>query len=229
MQPTVLLVEDEASIREMVSFSLSREGFTVSEAEDAENAYHTIVEKRPDIALVDWMLPGASGVELVRRLKRDNDLSELPIIMLTAKSEEMDKVSGLDAGADDYITKPFSPRELIARIRALLRRSHRQDVDGRLTFKSLVLDPTEHRCMIEDSPVDLGPTEFKLLHFLLRHPERVYSRAQLLDQLWGHNVYVEERTVDVHVLRLRKALTPHGFEQYLQTVRGVGYRLSASV
>ena len=229
MQPNILVVEDEAPIREMIAYSLSREGFVVHEAQDAESAYHLIVELRPDVALVDWMMPGGSGVELVRRLKRGSEFSELPVIMLTARSEESDKIQGLDAGADDYVTKPFSPRELIARIRALMRRSHRQDADGRLTFLSLVLDPVEHRCTVDESTLELGPTEFKLLHFLLRNPERVYSRAQLLDQVWGHNVYVEERTVDVHVLRLRKALAPAGYDKYVQTVRGVGYRLSASV
>lgn len=228
MPQAVLIVDDESSIREMIAFSLYREGFAVYEAENAETAYQLICQQSFAVVLIDWMMPGTSGLALIRRIKRDKHLAALPVIMLTAKSEDSDKVLGLDAGADDYVTKPFSPAELLARIRAVTRRSQQPEDDAKLRFDAMVLDLAEHRCTIGEAVVSLGPTEFKLLHFFLSHIGRVYSRGQLLDHIWGHNAYVEERTVDVHVLRLRKSLKPFGFETFLQTVRGVGYRFSAS-
>jgi two-component system phosphate regulon response regulator PhoB len=179
--------------------------------------------------LLDWMLPGASGMEFARRIKKDELTSHIPIIMLTAKGSESDKINGLDAGADDYITKPFSPRELIARIKAVLRRTSPQSESETIEIDKLVLDTASHRIMVDDEPLELGPTEYRLLHFFMTHPERVYSRGQLLDRVWGSNVYVEERTVDVHIRRLRKALTPSGYDQYVQTVRSAGYRFSTKV
>lgn len=221
----ILLVEDEAPIRQMVAFSLGRAGFAVVEAEDCATARAMIADERPDLVLIDWMLPDSSGLELLRMLRRDEANSDLPIIMLTARAEERDKVSGLDGGADDYVTKPFSPRELISRINALLRRSA-ADGDAPLEAGDLRLDPASHRVTVGDREIGLGPTEYRLLRFLLENPERVYSRGQLLDRVWGQNVYVEERTVDVHVRRLRKALEESGADRFVQTVRGAGYRLS---
>lgn len=222
----VLIVEDEDAIREMVRVTLETNGFAVIEAADAEQAEVVLADRRPDLILMDWMLPGASGVELIRRIKRDEAQREIPIIMLTAKNEEHSKVTGLDAGVDDYVTKPFSTRELVARIRAVMRRSGAGpetslEVDG-----GLKLDPVQYRVTANGSSVEIGPTEFRLLRFFMSHPERVYSRGQLLDQVWGQNVYIEERTVDVHIRRLRKALEPFGFDALVQTVRGVGYRFS---
>jgi two-component system phosphate regulon response regulator PhoB len=222
----VLIVEDEAPIRQMIAFSLTRAGFEVDEAADCSSARVRIADGRPDLVLVDWMLPDASGLELTRSLRRDEASSGLPIIMLTARAEERDKVTGLEGGADDYITKPFSARELIARINALLRRAV-PDEDIVLEAGDLHLDPASHRVRVGAREVDLGPTEYRLLKFLLENPERVFSRGQLLDRVWGSNVYVEERTVDVHVRRLRQALEPYGADKYVQTVRGAGYRLSA--
>ncbi len=224
----VLIVEDEAPIREMIAFHLARAGFETLEAEDCRRAREILVDERPDVALIDWMLPDMSGLELTRMLKRDNENEDLAVIMLTAKTEERDKVSGLDGGADDYVTKPFSPRELVARIRAVLRRSN-SGGGGTITSGSLAMDTAGHRVTAEGAEVQLGPTEYRLLKFLMTHPDRVYSRTQLLDRVWGANVYVEERTVDVHVRRLRKALTEHGADRYIQTVRGAGYRFSARV
>ena len=224
----ILIVEDEAPIREMIAFHLARAGFEPLEAEDCRRAREILVDERPDVALIDWMLPDMSGLELTRMLKRDNENEDLAVIMLTAKTEERDKVSGLDSGADDYVTKPFSPRELVARIRAVLRRSNFGD-GGTITSGSLAMDTAGHRVTAEGAEVQLGPTEYRLLKFLMTHPDRVYSRTQLLDRVWGANVYVEERTVDVHVRRLRKALTEHGADRYIQTVRGAGYRFSARV
>jgi two-component system phosphate regulon response regulator PhoB len=221
----ILIVEDEQAIREMIAFHLARAGFTTLEAENSARARELIADERPDLALVDWMLPDMSGLELTRMLKRDDQYADLAIIMLTARTEEADKVSGLEGGADDYITKPFSPRELIARIQAVLRRSRGADGET-INAGLLAVDPAGHRVSIEGEDVRLGPTEYRLLKFLITHAERVYSRTQLLDQVWGANVYVEERTVDVHVRRLRKALAGHGADRYIQTVRGAGYRFS---
>jgi two-component system phosphate regulon response regulator PhoB len=225
----ILIVEDEKPIREMVGFSLGRAGFSVTEAGDISEAFECLARQLPDLILLDWMLPGASGLELARRLKRDDLTRDVPIIMLTARGEEEDKVTGLEAGADDYITKPFSPRELQARIRAVLRRSSSEDGAGVVRIEGLELDTESHRVNANQAPVDMGPTEFRLLEFFMTHPERVYSREQLLDRVWGRNSFVEERTVDVHILRLRKALAPSGYESMIQTVRGAGYRLSSRV
>ncbi len=221
----VLIVEDEAPIRQMIAFNLSRAGFEVDEAADCAMARSRIADGRPDLVLVDWMLPDSSGLELTRALRRDEASRDLPIIMLTARAEERDKVSGLEGGADDYITKPFSPRELLARINALLRRAAAED-DTVLQAGSLTLDPVGHRVRANGAEVSVGPTEYRLLKLLMENPERVFSRGQLLDRVWGRNVYVEERTVDVHVRRLRQALEPYGVDGLIQTVRGAGYRLS---
>lgn len=224
----ILIVEDEQAIREMVAFHLSRAGYEVLEAGDCREARTLIADGRPDLALVDWMLPDMSGLELTRMLKRDAGNEDLAIIMLTARAEERDMVTGLDSGADDYITKPFSPRELLARIQAVLRRSV-SSAEEVMIAGVLEIDQAGHRVLSSGSEVKLGPTEYRLLHFLATHPDRVYSRAQLLDQVWGANVYVEERTVDVHVRRLRKALSGAAADAYIQTVRGAGYRFSTRV
>ncbi|MDH4046703.1 MAG: phosphate regulon transcriptional regulator PhoB [Gammaproteobacteria bacterium] len=222
----VLIVEDETPIREMIAFHLARAGYDTLEAADSRRARELLADERPDLALVDWMLPDMSGLELTRMLRRDQDNESLAIIMLTARADENDKVSGLESGADDYLTKPFSPRELVARIQAVLRRS---SMSGETVLKAelLELEPAGHRVIAAGRELQLGPTEYRLLHFLMAHPERVYSRAQLLDRVWGANVYIEERTVDVHVRRLRKILEPSGADRYIQTVRGAGYRFSA--
>jgi two-component system phosphate regulon response regulator PhoB len=222
----ILVVEDERPIREMVAFGLRRAGFEVVEAEDTRAARACIADRRPDLVLIDWMLPDMSGLELTRALKKDKDTREVPIIMLTARAEEQDKVSGLEGGADDYVTKPFSPRELLARINAVLRRSHAATQDQIVSAGGLTLDSAGHRVTVGESTVPLGPTEYRLLSFFMMHPERVYSRSQLLDRVWGGNVYVEERTVDVHIRRLRKALEDFDCDKFIQTVRGAGYRFS---
>ncbi len=222
----ILIVEDEKPIREMIAFGLRRAGFDVLEAEDCKAARARIADKRPDLMLVDWMLPDMSGLELTRSLKRDKETREVPVIMLTARADEHDKVSGLEGGADDYVTKPFSPRELLARINAVLRRSLPTGTEERIAIEGLVLDGASHRVTVGEQTVALGPTEYRLLNFFMMHPERVYSRNQLLDRVWGGNVYVEERTVDVHIRRLRKALGVFGYDRFIQTVRGAGYRLS---
>ena len=222
---TVLLVEDEPEIREMLSFALNRAGFNTLGAGSAEEALQLLDGPMPAVVVIDWMLPGASGIDLARRLRRDELFADLPMIMLTARGEEADKLKGFDSGVDDYLTKPFSPRELIARIRALQRRSGGA-VDGRLTIGQLTVDLKSHRLMFGETPIHLGPTEFRLLTFLMQHPDRAFDRAQLLDRVWGRSVYVEERTVDVHVLRLRRALKPFRLDALVETVRGVGYRLA---
>jgi len=222
----ILVVEDERPIREMVAFGLRRAGFDVVEAEDTREARERIADRRPDLVLVDWMLPDMSGLELTRALKKDKDMREVPVIMLTARAEEQDKVSGLEGGADDYVTKPFSPRELLARINAVLRRSQVSARDEVVAAGGLLLDSAGHRVMVGEATVPLGPTEYRLLSFFMTHPERVYSRGQLLDRVWGGNVYVEERTVDVHIRRLRKALEGFDCDKFIQTVRGAGYRFS---
>lgn len=220
----ILVVEDERAIREMIVFGLRRGGFEVREAANVAAARASIADRRPDLVLIDWMLPDMSGLELTRSLKRDKDTQDMPIIMLTARAEEQDKVAGLDGGADDYVTKPFSPRELLARINAVLRRSGAPDESIRA--EGLLLDPASQRVTVGDRTVPLGPTEYRLLSFFMTHPERVYSRSQLLDRVWGGNVYVEERTVDVHIRRLRKVLEAFGYDRFIQTVRGSGYRFS---
>ena len=221
----ILIVEDEAPIREMIAFHLVRAGYETLEAADCHSARELLVNERPDLALIDWMLPDMSGLELTRTLKREEGNEDLGIIMLTARADEFDKVAGLEGGADDYVTKPFAPRELIARIQAVLRRAKTIN-DEVISAGILQIDAAGHRVSANGTDIRLGPTEYRLLHFFLTHPDRVYSRAQLLDRVWGANVYVEERTVDVHVRRLRKALADHGADAYIQTVRGAGYRFS---
>jgi two-component system phosphate regulon response regulator PhoB len=221
----ILIVEDEAAIRDMVSFHLSRAGFDVIQAPDCQSAREQLANQSVDLVIIDWMLPDMSGLELTRALKRDPRFSDLAIIMLTARADEPDKVTGLESGADDYVTKPFASRELIARIRAVLRRAGSPEREI-LSAGGLELDPASHRVTVDGDEVQLGPTEYRLLKFLLTHPERVYSRAQLLDRVWGANVYVEERTVDVHIRRLRKALGDDRAADCIQTVRGAGYRFS---
>lgn len=225
--PYILIVEDEAPIREMLRMALSRAGFTIMEAGDTQQAHTLIFERLPMLILLDWMLPNVSGIEFANRLKKDEITKDIPIIMLTAKTEEADKIRGFETGADDYITKPFSPRELIARIKAVLRRTAPLSDAECLVIKNLKLFPAEHRVTIDDQDIPIGPTEFRLLHFFMTHQDRVYSRAQVLDYVWGGNVYIEERTVDVHIRRLRKSLDEWGYDSLVQTVRGVGYRLSA--
>ncbi|NVJ61758.1 MAG: phosphate regulon transcriptional regulator PhoB [Gammaproteobacteria bacterium] len=228
MSATIMVVEDERDIREMLVFSLEQAGYSTLQAGTAEKALSLLQEEAiPDLMLIDWMLPGASGIEMTRKVKKNTLFKEVPVIMLTARGEEDDRIKGLDAGADDYVIKPFSPRELMARIRAVLRRadpnvSQEQVIEtGRLK-----LDMASHRVSIDGHTVKMGPTEYKLLQFFLEHQERVFTRGQLLDSVWGHQVIVEERTVDVHIRRLRKALAPYSIENYVQTVRGAGYRFS---
>jgi two-component system, OmpR family, phosphate regulon response regulator PhoB len=227
MPGRILIVEDEQAIREMVCLALGQGGYDCQEAADANEAQQRILAGLPDLILLDWMLPGMSGIDYARKLRRDKLTQGVPVIMLTARTQEEDKVRGLDTGADDYITKPFSTRELIARIKALLRRSAPQATDEPVEVRGLRLDPGTHRVQAGDIKLELGPMEFRLLHFFMTHPERVHSRERILDSVWGNNVYVEERTVDVHIRRLRKALTSSGHDGLIQTVRGAGYRLSA--
>jgi two-component system phosphate regulon response regulator PhoB len=225
----VLVVEDEEAIREMLAMVLEQAEFTVQAAADTRQAQALMAESMPDLILLDWMLPGVSGVEWARRLKKDKDYGEIPIIMLTARGEEEDKIRGLEFGADDYITKPFSPRELVARIKAVLRRSGKHAKSGHIELGGIALHTNEHRVTIAECPVVLSPTEYRLLEFFLTHPDKVYSRGQLLDQVWGRNSFIEERTVDVHIRRLRKILEEHGREEMIQTVRGFGYRFSEQI
>ncbi|MDA8329521.1 MAG: phosphate regulon transcriptional regulator PhoB [Betaproteobacteria bacterium] len=226
MAATILLVEDESGIQELIKLNLTQAGHAVICADSAEQALMLIRQSLPDMVLLDWMLPGMSGIELARIFRSDARMKNVPIIMLTARGDERDKVLGLETGADDYITKPFSPRELSARIKAVLRRRAPQMTEDRIALRGLVLDPVSHRVTGHDIALELGPTEFRLLHFFMTHPERVYSRTQLLDQVWGDHVFVEERTVDVHIRRLRLALGASGHEDLIATVRGAGYRLS---
>ena len=226
MPATILLVEDEPAIQELISANLMRAGHHVLRAGDAETAQRIVREALPDLILLDWMLPGMSGVEFARRLRSEERTRAIPLIMLTARGEEQDKVMGLESGADYYVTKPFSPRELVARIKAVLRRRAPETTEDTVSAGDLSLDPATHRLTAGGKPVTLGPTEFRLLHFLMTHPERVHSRAQLLDQVWGDHVFVEERTVDVHIRRLRCALEPSLHDGLVQTVRGSGYRFS---
>jgi len=233
MQKRILIVDDEPAIREMVAFALRKAEFEPAQAGDAREAQASIADRIPDLILLDWMLPGTSGLELARRWRREAQTREIPIIMLTARGEENDRVGGLEAGVDDYVVKPFSARELLARIRAVMRRSHEDDADGSVAVGALRIDGIAHRVFANvdglDTPVAIGPTEYRLLHFFMTHPERVYSRAQLLDHVWGGSVYVEERTVDVHIRRLRKTLEPCSLDPMVQTVRGTGYRFSTAL
>ncbi|MBT8048654.1 MAG: phosphate regulon transcriptional regulator PhoB [Xanthomonadales bacterium] len=226
-KPLILVVDDEAAIRDMIRFALERAGMKVQAAANAQEALLRISEQRPDIMLVDWMMPGISGLKLTRRLRKDSFTEDIPIIMLTAKVSEDDKVAGLEAGTDDYVTKPFSPRELLARIHAVLRRSSPTDERGQLIVGKITLDTLSRRALVQDEEVSLGPTEYRLLEFFMSHTGRAFSRTQILDHVWGANAYLEERTVDVHIRRLRKALEPYGAKEYLQTVRGHGYRFLA--
>jgi two-component system, OmpR family, phosphate regulon response regulator PhoB len=226
MQKHILVVEDDTAIREMVAFALSKADFRVTLAANADAALVSITDAPPDLILLDWMLPGLSGLDLARRLRGEKMGGEVPIIMLTARGEEIDRVNGLEAGVDDYVVKPFSTRELVARIRAVLRRSQTDDSDGSVHVGRLRIDGLAHRVFAGDDEIKLGPTEYRLLHFFMTHADRAYSRTRLLDQVWGGSVYVEERTVDVHIRRLRKLLEPHGLAEMLQTVRGTGYRFS---
>ena len=229
MQKHVLIVEDEPAIRDMVAFALTRAGIEPVHAGDTRAAQEAIIARVPDLILLDWMLPGMSGLEFARRLRRDELTRSVPVIMLTARGEEDDRVSGLDAGVDDYVVKPFSARELVARVKAVLRRSQGESEEGTVELGGLRIDGPAHRVFAGDRPVAIGPTEYRLLHFFMTHPERVYSRGQLLDHVWGGNVYVEERTVDVHIRRLRKTLEPFALDGLVQTVRGSGYRFSTTI
>lgn len=226
MKEKILIVEDEESIRDMLGYALLKEGFECKEAGDVEQARTTIESEQPNLVLLDWMLPGMSGIDYARRLRSTPETRDIPIIMLTAKGAEEDKVRALETGADDYITKPFSTKELVARVRAVLRRYSGTAYSGAIEVEGLLFDPETYRVSAEGKEIEISPTEFKLLHFFIGHPERVYSRSQLLDHVWGENVYVEERTVDVHIRRLRKTLEPYGFDKFIQTVRSVGYRFS---
>jgi len=230
-ESTILIVDDESAIRDMVGITLDLAGFSAISAADAHEAHVCIIDNKPDLVLLDWMLPGGSGIELARRLRRDEITTNIPIIMLTAKASEDNKVQGLNEGVDDYITKPFSPRELVARIKTVLRRVNGKQKDKVLQVFDLKLDPTSHRISIEDKPVEIGPTEFRLLKFFLLNQEKVFSRDHIQDAVWGGNVYLEERTIDVHIRRLRKALssianTSIDYAKLIQTVRGAGYRFS---
>ncbi len=226
MNIDILVVDDEPAIRQMLGFALEGAGYTFREAGNAEETFVEINNATPDLILLDWMMPGMSGVDVARKLRRDTETRQIPIIMLTARGEEDDKIKGLDCGVDDYVTKPFSTRELMARIKAVLRRSEDPLEPATLTVDTLRLDTESHRVLVGEKNLELSPTEFKLLQFFISHPERVYSRAQLLDLVWGDNVYIEERTVDVHIRRLRKILAPYDYDKLIQTVRSVGYRFS---
>jgi two-component system phosphate regulon response regulator PhoB len=228
MAATILVVEDEPAIQELIACNLEMAGHQTLRAESAEQALEMVRGALPDLVVLDWMLPGMSGIELARKLRADRRTQSVPLIMLTARAEERDKLAGLETGADDYLTKPFSPRELNARVKAVLRRRAPQATDDAVEISGLRLDPAGHRVTGDGRPLVLGPTEFRLLHFLMTHADRVYSRAQLLDNVWGDHVFVEERTVDVHIRRLRKALQASGHDRLIQTVRGAGYRFSAN-
>ncbi|MEO6078601.1 MAG: phosphate regulon transcriptional regulator PhoB [Steroidobacteraceae bacterium] len=222
----ILIVEDEQPIRDMLAFALRRAGFGVTEAEDSRQARVQLADKRPDLVLIDWMLPDMSGLELTRHIKRESATRDLPVIMLTARAAEGDKIAGLDGGADDYMTKPFSPRELLSRINAVLRRVGGASTDETIDLGGLQMDRAAHRVSVSGAEVALGPTEYRMLDFFMQNPERVFTRTQLLDRVWGGNVYVEERTIDVHIRRLRKALEDVHMSHLVQTVRGSGYRFS---
>jgi two-component system phosphate regulon response regulator PhoB len=226
MSAKILIVEDEPAIQELLVFNVTQAGFVALRASDAEEAWQQIRDHAPDLILLDWMLPSTSGVVLAKQLRSEARTKDVPIIMLTARGDERDKVLGLESGADDYITKPFSPRELMARIRAVMRRHIPTLSEDKVASGGLELSPTSHRVTAKGQSIELGPTEFRLLHFFMTHVERVYSRTQLLDQVWGTQVFVEERTVDVHIRRLRASLEASGLDGLIQTVRGSGYRYS---
>ena len=226
---TILVVDDEPAIRDMISAALDVAGYDCLQAENAQQAHGMIIDEQPDLVLLDWMMPGTSGIELIRRLQRDELTKNVPVILLTAKVAEDNMVQGLESGADDYITKPFSPRALIARISAVLRRSEAELPQEPIQVNQLLFDPVSHRVTIAGQSITMGPTEFRLLSFFLTHQERVYSRDQILDHVWGGNVYMDERTVDVHIRRLRKAISLEGHDRFIQTVRGAGYRFSTKV
>jgi two-component system phosphate regulon response regulator PhoB len=225
----VLVVEDESAIAELIAINLRHAGHEVTIAATADQAHNEVNRVLPDLVVLDWMLPGESGLALARRWRAEVRTRELPLIMLTARAEESDKVAGLDAGADDYLSKPFSTNELMARIRAVLRRKAPEALDSQVAIGTLILDPATRRVSSGGREIKVGPTEFRLLHFLMTHPERVHSRAQLLDRVWGDHVFIEERTVDVHVKRLREVLAPVGCAQMIETSRGAGYRLTQHV
>lgn len=229
MTGNILIIEDEQAISDMLVFALSRAGYSCDVCASAEGARKKMFERIPDLILLDCMLPGKSGIDFLRTMRANPYFGEIPVIMLTALGEEADKVRGLDTGADDYITKPFSTKELLARIRSLIRRASPHLADACLELEGLRLDPVSFRVTANGDTLKIGPTEFKLLQFFMSHPERVYSRAQLLDMVWGQNVYIEERTVDVHIRRLREALAVHHYDRNIQTVRGAGYRLSSQI
>ena len=226
---TILVVDDEPAIRDMISTALDVAGYDCLQAENAQQAHGIIIDEQPDLVLLDWMMPETSGIELIRRLQRDDLTKNVPVIMLTAKAAEDNMVQGLESGADDYITKPFSPRALVARINAVLRRAEPDLPQEPIQVDQLLFDPVSHRVTIAEQPVSLGPTEFRLLSFFLTHQERVYTRDQILNHVWGGNVYMDERTVDVHIRRLRKAISLEGHDRFIQTVRGAGYRFSTKV
>ena len=231
MTHRILIVEDEPSIAELIAINLSHAGYEVEKALQADIAFNMMKDQLPNLIILDWMLPGKSGVQFAKELRANERTKALPILMLTAKSEESDKVLGLDSGADDYVTKPFSPKELIARVKAILRRQSPIENTGPLMIGALKLDPSSHRVLAElpgydPRPIALGPTEFRLLQFFMANPERVHSRASLLDKVWGNEVYIEERTVDVHIKRLRAALAPYNCDRFIETVRGSGYRIT---
>ena len=228
MQPNILIVEYEAALVELLTYNLQKAGFRTAVARDGDEAMLAVEETRPDLVLLDWMLPYVSGIEICRRLRRDTDTRDLPIILLTARSEEDDRVRGLEAGADDYVVKPFSPSELIARVRAVMRRTRPAFDKDVLTYSDIVMDTATHRVTRSDLPVDLGPTEYRLLRFLLEHPGRVFSRELLLDSVWGQDAYIEPRTVDVHIRRLRKAMNLPGLPDIIRTVRSAGYALDTN-
>ena len=224
MNARILVVEDEPAIRELLSVNLRHAGYAVTEAETADQARRLLDAGQPDLVLLDWMLPGQSGIDFAKQLRADPRTAALPIVMLTARAQEGDKLQGFDVGADDYVTKPFSPRELLARVRALLRRATPETSEDPIEIAGLRLEPATFRVFADGTPLELSPTEFRLLHFFMRNPDRVLSRTRLLDNVWGDHVYIEERTVDVHIRRLRLALSPGGHDRRIETVRGGGYR-----
>ena len=229
MAKKVLVIEDESSIREMLCFVLEQQGYQTIEAADYNSGIQFVTEEIPDLILLDWMLPGGSGVNLLKYIKKNENIRNIPVVMITARSEESDKIKGLEVGADDYITKPFSPKELVARLNAVMRRIAPTTLNETIEVKGLKLNPISHRITINNQPLDMGPTEFKMLHFFMTHQDRVFSRDQLLNNIWGTNVYVEDRTVDVHIRRLRKAIKEDNHDKLIQTVRGSGYRFSTDI
>ncbi len=226
MQAHILIVEDEPAIRDMIAFALRTQSYQPISAQDGKEALQAVAERIPDLILLDWMLPGMSGIELVRRFRKESNTRDVPIIMLTAKGEETDRITGFDSGVDDYVVKPFSARELLARIKAVLRRSRETEEDGSIRVGALHLDGSQQKLRVNEQPVHVGPTEYRLLHFFMSHANRVYTRNQLLDFVWGGGTEIEDRTVDVHIRRLRKALEPFQLEDMIETVRGSGYRFS---